>query len=295
MSTTLVSIKSIVPDVNQPRKYFDAAKLATLKKSITKHGIVSPLIVEKHDNEYLIVDGERRFRAATELGLREVPVTVVTSRDGVTRLIEQFHIQEMHEGWTPMEKAGVIAELCDEMKKPFNEVCDMLGLSPRTTQKYMALGRVVAKNEFSSQGLSLEFAEPLVSLSAYVKTLKNKELEEVFNLTDQKKLEKQVIKNITDGNFAKPSDITKLKDTFRSNPKMIEMFIDGADAETLYIKSRAKAAGFLRNAVNCARGVNTNVIGFMSRPDVKMNDSDIKILRASKKALTELLALAGQE
>ena len=89
-----VDIKYIHADENQPRKLFDVDKLAKLKKSIIKYGIINPLVVEKHGvNNYLLVDGERRFRMAKEIGLKEVPINVVSSETDTERLVRQFHIQ----------------------------------------------------------------------------------------------------------------------------------------------------------------------------------------------------------
>ena len=61
----------------QPRKIFDAEKLAELSDSIKEHGMVQPLVViKKKDKQYMIVAGERRYRAAKEAGLKEIPCMV---------------------------------------------------------------------------------------------------------------------------------------------------------------------------------------------------------------------------
>lgn len=66
-----IPLKNIVPDAEQPRKNFDPERMADLIGSIKKHGIISPLQVQDIGNgTYLLEDGERRFRAATELGLK---------------------------------------------------------------------------------------------------------------------------------------------------------------------------------------------------------------------------------
>src|SRR5690606_446630 len=73
---TEVRITDIEPNANQPRKSFDAEKLAALAESIKQHGVVQPLIVQQDGDSYRIVAGERRWRAARLAGLETVPVIV---------------------------------------------------------------------------------------------------------------------------------------------------------------------------------------------------------------------------
>ena len=81
-----VSVDKITPNVNQPRKSFDDDSLAELSASIKNQGVLQPLLVEKiTDDSYVIVAGERRFRAAKIAGLSEVPV-IVKSFNEVQRI-----------------------------------------------------------------------------------------------------------------------------------------------------------------------------------------------------------------
>lgn len=194
-----IPIDKIIADPEQPRKYFPADKMGRLVNSINKHGIKSPITVFKEGNEYVIEDGERRWRAAKELKLKNIPAFVVAKSDYITRIIEQFHIQEMHEGWTPIEKAKVLIRLADELKKPLKEVCELLGISYRTAQSYVALAKIQNVDLFTTSGCPIEYAMPIGALKGFVKKLKAETLEENFNLTDQRTFEKVVIKNISDG------------------------------------------------------------------------------------------------
>ena len=65
---------------SQPRKSFDEASLAELADSICEHGIIQPLIVQKKDDFYTIIAGERRWRAARLAGLTEIPVIIRITR-----------------------------------------------------------------------------------------------------------------------------------------------------------------------------------------------------------------------
>jgi len=64
-----IKLSEIVADPNQPRRTFDEASLEELSASIKEHGILQPIVVVPHEGKYMIVAGERRFRAATRAGL----------------------------------------------------------------------------------------------------------------------------------------------------------------------------------------------------------------------------------
>ncbi len=75
-----ISISSIIPNKNQPRKLFEKESLEELTNSIKERGIIQPLIVRKsedQDNKYELIAGERRWQAAQSAGLHDVPVIVI--------------------------------------------------------------------------------------------------------------------------------------------------------------------------------------------------------------------------
>ena len=79
-SNNKISISSIVPNKNQPRKIFDKEALEQLKNSIKERGIIQPLIVRRSDNQdnkFELIAGERRWQAAQAAQLHEVPVVII--------------------------------------------------------------------------------------------------------------------------------------------------------------------------------------------------------------------------
>ena len=79
-SNTKISISSIIPNKNQPRKLFEKDALEDLTNSIKERGIIQPLIVRKsedRDNKYELIAGERRWQAAQSAGFNEVPVVII--------------------------------------------------------------------------------------------------------------------------------------------------------------------------------------------------------------------------
>ena len=80
ISNDKVSISSIIPNKNQPRKLFDKDALDELTNSIKERGIIQPLIVRKssdQNDKYELIAGERRWQAAQSAGLHEVPVVII--------------------------------------------------------------------------------------------------------------------------------------------------------------------------------------------------------------------------
>ena len=69
-----VPVKDIIPNRNQPRINFDEEGLSELAESIKQFGIIHPLVVRKQDDKYEIIAGERRYKAALQVGLQTVPV-----------------------------------------------------------------------------------------------------------------------------------------------------------------------------------------------------------------------------
>ena len=79
-SNNKISISSIVPNKNQPRKLFEKEALDELTVSIKERGVIQPLIVrrsEELDDKYELIAGERRWQAAQSAGLNEVPVVII--------------------------------------------------------------------------------------------------------------------------------------------------------------------------------------------------------------------------
>ncbi|KGF73774.1 hypothetical protein DO97_10180 [Neosynechococcus sphagnicola sy1] len=120
---SLVSIKTR----EQPRHYFDPEKLEQLVQSIAQHGILEPLLVRPlQTNQYELVAGERRYRAALKLGLSEVPVVIRQLNDEEAiqlALIENLQREDLN----PIEETeGVLQLLAFRLKMPVQAVPALL-------------------------------------------------------------------------------------------------------------------------------------------------------------------------
>src|SRR5215468_2028166 len=105
----------IRPCTWQPRKEFTAASLQELADSIREQGILQPLLVRPRDGYYELIAGERRWRAAQLLGLKEVPALVRTAEDRAVlelALIENLQREDLN----PLEEAHGYAELIERFQ-----------------------------------------------------------------------------------------------------------------------------------------------------------------------------------
>lgn len=123
-----ISLSLIDPNVNQPRKTFDEAAMNELANSIRIHGVISPIILVPNGNRYMIIAGERRYRAAKKAGLMSIP--------GIVRNYTQQQVKEIslienlqREALNPIETANAIKQLMEEYKYTQEEVADRIGKS----------------------------------------------------------------------------------------------------------------------------------------------------------------------
>jgi len=287
-----LKLSQIIPDKNQPRKYFQVEKMASLKASIKRQGIVQPLIVQKLGKNYLLVDGERRFRVAQELGLKEVPVHIVEEKGDFDRLIEQFHVQEQHESWTPVEKALAVLEIVKVSGKSLQEVCEMLSVTERTVRTYTAFASLQNKEKFVQHQLNLSNAEGIREIKSFARNIKEKVLEESFTKADENRMEKLLIEKVRDGEINTHRGYTRIKDSFRSNPKLVDEFMEGKfDIDTKYVESNAKGSAYVRNMIVSCNYVISNGNGFLRNPSVKLTDNDLAILERTKEVVEKVLKL----
>ena len=123
-----ISISSLTPSTNQPRKIFDEKAIDDLANSIKQYGILNPIIVRPNNGSYEIVAGERRYRAAKKIGLEVVPVIIKNIDD--TELSELALIENiMRENLTPIEEAAAYKEILQKSKINESDLAKKIGKS----------------------------------------------------------------------------------------------------------------------------------------------------------------------
>jgi ParB family transcriptional regulator, chromosome partitioning protein len=134
--TESISIKQIVMPNSQPRRYFDTKAMQELIASVRQHGILQPLLVRAINPErYELVAGERRYRAAKEVGLVEVPVIIKELSDGDAveiAILENLQRQDLN----PIEETEAILELLSQkLNQPREAVISLLNQASHTELK----------------------------------------------------------------------------------------------------------------------------------------------------------------
>lgn len=128
-ATKEISVSLIDPNVNQPRKRFDEVAMSELANSIRIHGVISPIILVKQPaGRYMIIAGERRWRAAKRAGLLTIPAIV---RDYTPQQVKEISLIEnlQREDLNPIETAVAIKQLMDEYSYTQEQVADRIGKS----------------------------------------------------------------------------------------------------------------------------------------------------------------------
>ncbi|MCL2568455.1 MAG: ParB/RepB/Spo0J family partition protein [Oscillospiraceae bacterium] len=134
-------IEKVEPNKEQPRKYFDHVALQELTDSIREHGILDPLLVRKlASGYYQIIGGERRWRAAREVGLKEVPCRIIEADD---RLATEIALIDnlQRENLNPLEEAEGYKTLMETFELKQEEVATRVGKDRSTVANALRLLR----------------------------------------------------------------------------------------------------------------------------------------------------------
>lgn len=135
---TYIPLNNIKTNSDQPRKYFDNEKISELAESIKQHGIIQPLLVKKEGEYYTIIAGERRWRAAKLVGVKEVPVIEMDLDDKEVleiSLIENIQRQDLN----AIEEAKAYKRLISEFKLTQEQLSERIGKSRTAITNTMRL------------------------------------------------------------------------------------------------------------------------------------------------------------
>ena len=216
----MIRLSEVEPNPDQPRKIFDTEPLEALAESISQHGVIQPVVVRPKDGMYMIVTGERRWRAARMAGLSEIPVIIIEADDkkaAELALVENIQRKDLN----PVEEARGYAALIDEFSYTQEEIAKKIGRSrsavtnslrlldlPPKALDYLASGELSeghakvllslkdsekienAAATVVSKGLSVRDTEKLVKFLSSVK--EEEEIKVVHDVDHTKALERKV-------------------------------------------------------------------------------------------------------
>jgi ParB family transcriptional regulator, chromosome partitioning protein len=134
-----VAVESITPNPQQPRQSFDADALNQLAASIKNHGIIQPLVLTPHDHgKYILVAGERRWRAAQIAGLQRVPAVVRSTKE-LERLEIAIVENVQRVDLSPLEQALSIERLHQQFSMTYESIAKRLGKASSTINNIVRL------------------------------------------------------------------------------------------------------------------------------------------------------------
>ncbi len=134
----LCPIEKIRPNPDQPRRHIEDGSLEGLANSIKEKGVLQPLVVREANDGYMLIVGERRWRAAQKAGLKSVPVIIKdTSPEEVLELALIENIQR--EDLNPMEEAMAYSKLIDELGLTQSQVASRVGRERSTVANFLRL------------------------------------------------------------------------------------------------------------------------------------------------------------
>jgi ParB family chromosome partitioning protein len=160
-------ITAISPNPEQPRRIFESLALEQLASSISQYGILQPLIVTpaKDSDDYILIAGERRWRAAKLAGLEKVPAIIRTSQE-----LEQLEIALVENiqrvDLSPLETAASIQRLHEIFNQSYDDIAKRLGKAPSTVNNIVRLLQLPATSTLALQQekISEGHARTLLSL-----------------------------------------------------------------------------------------------------------------------------------
>jgi len=186
-----IQLSEIKPNPFQPRRIFDEDKINELAQSIKEHGVFQPIILKKVKQGYIIVSGERRFRAAQKVGLKSIP--------SIVRQYEESKVAEIalaenlqRENLTPIEEAEAYkivmnnlhltqAELASKIGKSRSHVTNTLGLLnlPQEVQQMLLSSQISMGHARALSKLEDDKKIIKLALSIVEKQLSVRQIEEL--------------------------------------------------------------------------------------------------------------------
>lgn len=133
-----IPIEAITPNPEQPRKHFDEAALEELSESIKVRGILQPIIVTRREDTYLLVAGERRYRAAKLAGLTKIPCVVNADDPLEIAIIENLQREDLN----AVEEAEGLKSLAEKYSYTHDRLATTVGKSRSSITEILSLTKL---------------------------------------------------------------------------------------------------------------------------------------------------------
>lgn len=165
-SISEVELSKIFANPDQPRHTFDEEALEELAASIREHGVISPITLKKNDDDtYLIIAGERRFRASKLAGLSTIPAYIRTAKD--EQVMEMALIENIQrEDLDAIEIALAYQRLMDDYQLTQERMSERVGKKRATIANYLRLLKLPAEIQMGLKEKRIEMGHARAILSA---------------------------------------------------------------------------------------------------------------------------------
>jgi ParB family chromosome partitioning protein len=181
-SISEIPLEKIYPNPDQPRRSFDEEALNELAQSIAEHGVISPITLRKDaDKRYMIIAGERRYRAAKIAGLDAIPAYIRTAKD--EQVMEWALIENIQrEDLDAIEIALAYQRLMDEYNLTQERMSERVGKKRATVANYLRLLKLPAEIQLGIKEKKIDMGHarailgspsPEQQLSIYKRILQN--------------------------------------------------------------------------------------------------------------------------
>lgn len=163
---SMIALGELQPSPYQPRVDFDEEALAELAASIQQMGLLQPLVVRRNGGaEYQIVAGERRWRAAQQAGLTEIPCLIRELTDGeaqLAALVENIQRRDL----SPYERGRALRRIREALDLSWEQVAERLGMSTRTIMRLARYAQIPEAVEqiVSNEPMTMRHYEALAKL-----------------------------------------------------------------------------------------------------------------------------------
>lgn len=199
-----LELKDLRPNPYQPRKYFDEAKIKELAMSIKEHGVFQPIIVKKDIKGYIIIAGERRFRAALQAGLMTIPAIIREFNDHL--MMEYALIENLQrEDLTAIEEAEAYRLLMQKLNLTQERLGERLGKSRAYIANTMRLLQLPSfvQDEIENGTISVGHGKVLAGL-------KDKELiEKLANIVKEKQISVRELEELVKQTLSVDEEVEK--------------------------------------------------------------------------------------
>jgi ParB family chromosome partitioning protein len=200
-----VPLQKVRVNPNQPRRHFDPDALAELSASISQRGILQPVIVKRDGDAYMIMAGERRYRAAKLAGLATIPALIRDDDPMEIAMIENLQREDL----SPLEEAEGLGNLIDQYGHTHEALADLVGKSRPYVSNSLALRRL-------PENIKREYhAEPCVSREILISIARADSLERQEMLWKLAKLRKLSVQRFRTENAGEPGAFSEVADVVR--------------------------------------------------------------------------------